>query len=493
MTEVLKPARSAGRTIARNTLFGIGATFALKLARIVFNIYVVRVLGESEFGQYSIVVAWASLFSVLGDLGVTQYLTREIARNPARKDELFWDTVILRFFFAILATIVTVAGAITLGRYSTEIVIGTALFCATYFFQIIMAPLRSILEGNERLDLSNMVDVVMQVTTMIFSTIFLLLGLHFVWLFIAGLIGLPVVIVIQAWLVRRLNFHLPKFRINRGLWPRLIIAGLPFGLIQLSLSFNYRVDTIILSQYVPDGEVGWYSVAYTSLVLMLLNITGSFSAAVLPTLSREHGSRPETVKSWYFNASRVLIALGLPIAVGTTLIADKLIGFLYQPSIGPAWVALAILIWDLPFVMYHSFCGNVTQAIRRERGAARVYFSLGVINLLLNLLLIPRFGIIGASFATVLTDAFGALQYYFLLRRELGNGLQFKRIIRVVIGAALMGLLLFVLRDRLHLIPLVLVGGSFYAVFVWVSGVFSPEERERLVGFVTRRLRPRAA
>jgi O-antigen/teichoic acid export membrane protein len=272
-----------------------------------------------------------------------------------------------------------------------------------------------------------------------------------------------------------------------------VIAGLPFGLIQLSLSFNFRVDTVLLSQHVPDGEVGWYNVAYSSLVLMLLSITSSFSAAVLPTLSREHASRPENVKDWYFGAARVLMALGLPIAVGTTLVADKLIAFLYQPSIAPAWIALAILIWDLPFVMYDSFCGNVTQSIQKERSAARVYFSLGIANILLNLLLIPRFGIIGASFATVLTDAFGALQFYFLLRRELGSGLQFNRVIRVVFGSGMMGILLFLLRDSLHVIPLILVGGLFYAVFVWVSGVFTLEERERLVGFVTRRLRLRPA
>ncbi len=493
MTEAQQPTRSAGRTIARNTLFGIGATFALKLARIVFNIYVVRSLGESQFGQYYTVVAWASLFSVLGDLGVTQYLTREIARDPAKKDELFWDTVILRFFFAILATVVTVAGALALGNYPPEIVIGTALFCTTYFFQIIMAPLRSILEGNERIDLSNVLEVVMQVSTMIFSAIFLFMGLPFIWLFIAGLMSLPMVIVLQVWLVRRLNFTVPKFRVNRKLWSKLIIASLPFGIIQLSLSFNFRVDTVLLSQQVTDAEVGWYNVAYSSLVMMLLSITTSFSSVVLPTLSREHANRPDSIKAWYFNSSRVLIAVGLPMAVGITLMADKLIAFLYQPSIAPAWIALAILIWDLPFVMYDSFCGNITQSIQKERAAARVYFSLGVANVILNLLLIPRFGIIGACFATVLTDGFGALQYYFLLRHELGSGLQFKRVIRVVLGSGLMGMLMFVLRDSLHVIPLAIVGGVFYLIFVWVSGVFSLDERARLVGFVTRRLRLRTA
>jgi O-antigen/teichoic acid export membrane protein len=484
------PQRSVGRTIARNTAFGIGAQFALKLARILFNVLVVNALGGAQFGQYSIVTAWAGLFQVLGDLGVTQYLAREIARDPSKKDQLFWDTVIIRFFLAILCSAVTVVGAVWAG-YSHEIVLALVVFTGTYFFQVVLAPLNSVLTGSERVDIQQVLEVVMQVTTMIFSTVFLLMHMDFVWLFIAGIINLPIVIALQVWAIRRNKLSPPRFRINPGIWLSLIRYGLPFGMIQLSLSFAFRADTVILSQYkVSDAEIGMYNVAY-NLVLMLLGISVSFNTAILPTLAREHTIRPETVKTWYYSAARMMVFIGLPVTIGTMLLAPKLIGFLYphKPDVFPAWIALSILIWDLPFVIYHSFCGNVVQSIKREGSAARVYITLGVFNIAANLFLVPRFGIIGSSFATVMTDFLGAAQYYFILRHQFGAGLGFSRIIRIVACTIVMGLVVFFLRDWNFIIAAG-IGAVVYFVTIWFSDAFSQEERMRLVGAITRRLRP---
>jgi O-antigen/teichoic acid export membrane protein len=489
------PQRSVGRTIARNTVFGIGAQFALKFARILFNVLVVNALGGAEFGQYSIVTAWAGLFSVLGDLGVTQYLAREIARDPKRKDELFWDTVILRFFLAILCSVVTVVGAVIAG-YPGEIVWALLVFTGTYFFQVVMAPLDSVLKGNERVDISQILDVAMQVSFMIFATIFLLMRFSFVWLFVAGLINLPIIIILQARAIRRNKLQPPKFQVHPQLWLPLIRYGLPFGMIQLSLSFAFRADTIVLSQYkVSNAEIGMYNVAY-NLVLMLLGISVSFNTAILPTLAREHTVRPETVKSWYYNATRMMVFIGMPVTIGTMLVAPKLINFLYpgKPDVFPSWIALSILIWDLPFVIYHTFCGNIVQSIKREGSAARVYVSLGIFNIAANLFLVPRFGIVGSSFATVTTDFMGAALYYVILRREFGAGLGFNRLIRIVACAALMGVIVYILNDA-NVLIVAAVGGIFYLVIVWFSGAFSPEERARLVSVVSRRLplRPRTA
>jgi len=487
----LQPARSAGRTIARNTLFGIGAQFALKIANFVFNVLVVRSLGDAEFGQYSIVFAWTALFSVIGDLGITQYLAREIARNPNKTEELFWDTVALRFFLGLLATIVTVGAAILFTSYSPELILGIGIYCLTYFMFMFVAPMNSLLTGHERIDLVSVLGVISQVIFMVICTIFLLLNLNFLWLLAAGVIAQPLVIALQVRTIRRNKLGPPRFRLNRAMWWSLIRFGLPFGFTQIALNFAFRVDTIVLSNYVSDSEVGWYNVAY-GLVLTLLGLATSFSTAILPTLSREYAKNPETIRPWYYNSVKVLLFLGLPIAVGTTLTASKIVALLYQPEIAPAAVALMILVWDLPFVMYHTFSGNIANSTLREGSAARIYVSLGIVNLALNLFLVPRFGIIGSSFATVLTDVVGAAQFYFLFRWEFGAGLGLKRLIRIGIAAALTGVLTYLLRD-LHFLVIVPISAVSYLVLVWMSGAFTADERGLLTNFIARRLRLRSA
>jgi O-antigen/teichoic acid export membrane protein len=118
------------------------------------------------------------------------------------------------------------------------------------------------------------------------------------------------------------------------------------------------------------------------------------------------------------------------------------------------------------------------------------------VNLVLNLVLIPHFGIIGSSFSTVLTDMVGALSYYVMLRHEFGPGLNFARVIRLVAAAAIMGLLIEFIRDW-NILVVAGIGALVYVAVVWVSGAFSREERQQLIGLasrlfsaVTHRLRP---
>jgi len=123
----------------------------------------------------------------------------------------------------------------------------------------------------------------------------------------------------------------------------------------------------------------------------------------------------------------------------------------------------------------------------REGAAARIYISLGFINLALNLIMVPRIGVVGAAFATVLTDAAGAALFYFLYRREFGAGLGLKRLIRFAIAATLMGAVILML-SQLNFFVIVAVSAPVYLGLVWISGAFSQEEKTRLVGFVQQRL-----
>jgi O-antigen/teichoic acid export membrane protein len=170
------------------------------------------------------------------------------------------------------------------------------------------------------------------------------------------------------------------------------------------------------------------------------------------------------------------------------LTASKITELIYNPEIVPAYIALAILVWDIPVAMYHNFGGNMANSIKRENSGARIFTSLGVINILINLILIPRFGIIGSAFATVLTDTAGAALFYFLFRREFGRGLDFSRIARMFIAAAIMGAAIYALRD-LHLFLIIPISVVIYVALIWLLGVLTEQERAWFVGFVGRRLR----
>ncbi len=480
-----EPKRSIGRTIARNTMFGLGAQMALKAASFLFTLLVINNLGGEHFGQYSQVLAWAMLFSVIGDLGISQYFTREVARDPGSSELLFWNVVALRFILAVIAAIVTTVGATAYG-FSSEIVLGIFIFTLSYFFQSVFAPIRSLFVGHERIDLSSIYEVITQVLFMVFGTVALLLGGNFIWLVVAAVLNIPIVSILAWQTMRRAKLGPPRFKLTPETWLALIRAGLPFAFMQLALSFSYRLDTIILSKHVTDTDIGWYNAAY-NLTLTLLTLTRAFTDAVLPSFSREHMSNPTVVRDWYFRSVKGMAFLGLPIAIGGLLLSNQISHTIFKPALQPAAICLAILVLDIPFNIYHAFCGHVASSIKQERKASIIFMSMGLANLVINLILIPQFGIIGSSFATVLTDAFGAMQFYFLFRHEFGAGLQFRRLSRFALAAGVMGVMLLVLQN-FNVFVLIALGAVCYLGIVWISGAYSPDERARMTGMITRRL-----
>jgi O-antigen/teichoic acid export membrane protein len=485
--------RSIGRTIVRNTAVGVIGQFLLKIASFIFQIAVINNLGDENWGRYNIVLGWASLFGVLGDLGISQYLTREIARDRRNASQLFWNAVVLRFILAVITSIVTTISAIAIG-YSQEIVIACLLFTLSYLFQALLAPMMSLVAGHERVDLTASVTMVTQILFMVFGGAALLLGLGFQWVVLANVVNIPFVLFLMFWLVRRNNLGPPAFKITPSDWWSLVRASLPFGAMQLSLSFAYRMDTIILSRTYIDEVVGWYNAAY-GLTLTLLTLSRAYNDAVLPSLTRANVLDASTASTWYFGSVRAMAFLCLPICIGGTLMAPQIVSALYQPEYAPAAVALAILIWDIPFNLYHQFGGTVGNSIKAEHKVSQVFVLLSILNFVLNLVLIPSLSLIGASIATVLTDVFGAAVFYFMFRYRFGAGLQFRRLVRLLAAALGMGVVVVLLLnwkplDQLgewgHLSIIVGFSAVSYLVMVWFSGAFSTAERQRFMQVFAR-------
>jgi UDP:flavonoid glycosyltransferase YjiC (YdhE family) len=85
-----------GKIIAKNTVFVTLGNIALKLLNFLFTVYIVRSLGDERFGQYSIVLAFVAIFQIFAELGVSQYVRREIARDKSKTEEYVWNLMTIR-------------------------------------------------------------------------------------------------------------------------------------------------------------------------------------------------------------------------------------------------------------------------------------------------------------------------------------------------------------------------------------------------------------
>jgi O-antigen/teichoic acid export membrane protein len=467
--------RNLAKTIFRNTGFITIGTIALKAINFLFGIYIVRTLGDTQFGQYSIVLAFVGIFSIFAELGMSQYVMREMARDRTKIKVYFWNLVILRALLALIGMLIIPLAGRGVG-YSEEIVFGLVLYTSSFILSALSIPLGSVLAADERLGVNTVVNIVGQVFFIILGSIFLYSGLSFIWLIIANLLSLVPRIVISAWTIRKLHISDLPFRLDLKLWPHIIRSGIPFGIVSLMLSIALSIDTVMLSWFTTEETVGFYNVSYNLVIAMMFFFWG-FKEAIVPTLTKVYVNDPVHVEKWYYHSVKMIAIIAIPIAVGGFVIAYPLIRFLYTDEFLPSALGLQILIWDVPLLMFAGFCGNITTIIGAERSAARINTINTIANVGLNLIFIPRYGLVGAAFVTVITDLISSIQFHYLLRRKLNLPDIKTFLVRVILAAAIMAVPVHLMLDFHVFIPMI-VGAIIYFILIIAFRVIGNQELE---------------
>lgn len=405
--------RDLGRTIFRNTVAASIGSWLTRFANFFFIIFAVRLLGEVELGRYATVVAFVGLFSVFSELGMAQYVERSIAQERGRAQLLFWNLVALRAILAVAG----IAGIslLALGIYDEGIALGIFIFSLTFLLSALLVPLMVVLTANERFDLSTSVNLIGQLITVGLGITFLWMGLGIYALLLTGFVTMPLQIVVATLLIRRYELGPLPFKIDSGTWRKFIRASLPFGVTSLALTLNFNVDTVILGLFRSDADVGWYNASYR-LIFNAVSIVGAFLVVMTPSLAREHRLSPERVSRWVRSSVYWMIVFAIPAGAGLSVLAPETVALLYGANFEAAAPVVAIIAWDIPFVILLSLFGNVTAAIGRERPAAAIYVGSAAANILLNLALIPLFGMYAAALITVVSDVLTVALFLVLLR-----------------------------------------------------------------------------
>lgn len=408
---------SLGRTILRNTLFVSSGGGLIRLLTFAYTIFYVRTLGESVYGQYATVLAFTGLFGIFFELGTTQYVERSLAQDRSRLPELLWMLIIVRLALAGAGIVILPLMALGLS-YEPVIVLSILVLSVSYVLAAILAPLLAIFTSHERYDLWTACQVLGQLGTIALGVLVLLQGGGLVLLVAVGLVVMLVQIAFCLYLVRRNGFGLLRFSFDPAAVSPFLRASLPFALSALALTISFNIDTFLLSLLQPSEVVGWYSAAYR-LVPTAVSILGGFLTVITPSLARTYVSDRETVHGWTRTSMKWLAMFGLPIAMGTSLLAGPIIALLYGPAFAPAALVLAVISWDIPLRLFNAFAGNVTAAVGLERAAWRTFMTGALLGVVLYPPAIMAFGMLGAAVVTVLTDGINAALFFRLLGKHL--------------------------------------------------------------------------
>jgi len=471
------------RTVARNSAFGMAAHVTIKVVSFIFTVLVIRTLGAEVYGQYAAVLAFGAVFVFFADLGLSPYTVRQVARlrdlpdGKAEIEKLFGSVLGLRFLLSLgAATAIIVTAWLT--ERPPEMIVGVALGTIGLVIYSVQGAAESVLAGHERIDIAAGAQVAHQVTFVLLGTLALLLATGYYGLIFANLAGIALMTVI-CWLgIRRLGVW-PTLPMP-SLWLTLLRASIPFGIIGFTLGLSYKFDTILLNIHQGDVVTGYYNSAY-NLIFSVLVISNVVNTALYPSLARQSVTHPETLPAIHERMLRYLLMIALPITIGGWVLAPTIIGFLYGDGYAAAALPLSILIWVIPFMFVTEFLGYVIVVSGAERRVAWAITISTTINVGLNFLLIPIYGVVAAALLTVLTEAVLLSQYVWVLRDKLRHVNWNLALLRPLAAAIVMGVLVYLMRA--FYLPLdILAGALIYLGLLFALGVIGKPEFELVQG-----------
>lgn len=275
---------------------------------------------------------------------------------------------------------------------------------------------------------------------------------------LAGIVQLIIVWVLAA---KRITFTL-KFDKERILF--LLRESWPLALAGLFISLYYRVDVFMLSFWRPQQDIGYYAAVYTITEAPAM-ISVALNASLYPLLSQLH-----TVKNKFQQYSawsvKAMMVLALPMAIGTTILAQPVINVVYGQAYTASVPVLQVLIWAGGIIMTNVIIASMLNALGAQKiTTTATGFNL-MLNAALNLYAIPRYGIMGAAATTVATELVCGLMMWYALYKKNYQIIHYSWL-RCVFAAILMGAVVYTIKS-LQLPIVIIVGMLSYAIFLFL-------------------------
>lgn len=445
-----------------------------------------RYFGVTGIGEYTTVFAFIGFFSVLADFGLQWTLIRELTVD-ADKNKVFHNIFSFRFLSALILY-AAAFGAVWFFPYPHEVKVGVGIIALATFLTTVNSALVSVYLNNFRLDITVAAEVVGRVVT---------LGLIYLVVSAGGTFAAAMATYIGGNLVNLIiDFALLKRFISFGMkfdmvyWRHVIRQAVPIGVVMVFGFIYYKIDTVMLSMMKTMTDVGIYGTAYKMLEI-LQTIPVMFLGAAFPLVTRYATTGDERVKPAFQKSFDFLILLAVPVVVIFFFLAGPIIRFIAggkgvefvsESTVSAFGYAITsvttmrILILSVAVNFVSQLYIYMVLSLGRQKSAIWPTVGFAVFNVILNLVLIPRYSYLGAAVATLLTEVIVCITYIILTNRFLRLPVAFKSALKLGAAGIFMATATFGMQIiGLNMFINIAVSLAIYAMLVFLFGAVPVE------------------
>lgn len=496
------------KKIVSGSAFILTSRIVNGVSLVIFSITMAWFLGKDTYGLISIAVGFIGIFAILGDLGLNIAGVRFISMYFVGKKYEDIRTIINTSFIiklilgSILALISYIGSDAIADFFQKDVAPLFKIVALIVVCNLLSSVFQSVMKGLQRMDLFAMSNIFRDISWIVIS-----IGLVHPNIYGWGVVGALWGYLISAllWLclcagiffipLRRniLYTQKKKKQLTKSISNKLLVFGMPILIMDITILLYNWIDTFVLAYFRPTAEVSYYNIAF-GLVNFVMIIIASVSTTLFPVFSGEHALKKEkSQKRIYEKVVKFIIIIIYPFLTFLIFLAPYIVliyGSQYLPALTPLYI---LVLWGF-FRPVGNIGSGLLTAKGRQKLVMKITVSTAVLNFCLNILLIPRYHMLGAALATTTAFIFGSLAVYIILNKDYDIILKAKDITKALLAAfvsSAVGLGVYLLIDKIpitttNLIDLLflilkllisfLIASIVYLVLLKLIKIFSREE-----------------
>ena len=391
-----------------------------KVLSLIVGLVIARYLGPAGFGDLNFVLALVGILAAVGALGLDTFIIREILNEPQKRDEILGTSLWMRIVVNALLIPITLIIYLIYHHYVTEdpgrplTIIVFLLSFASFFksFNVIDAYFQSQVQSKYVVQVQNiclLVSAIAKITVVY-------LGLPLVYIVLAFVLEAVLLAIGLIVIYQRRGMAILDWKVSKARGKNLLEQSFPLILSAVMVSIYMKIDQVMLKS-VGSSVVGIYSAA-SNLSEAWLFIPVIIVTSVFPAIVNARKQDKARYQKRLQNLYDFLVWISLPVALFISFFANDIIHFVYSNKFEGAGINLSIHIWSGVFV----FLGSASSQFLLAEGYTKISFyrtaAGAIVNVGLNLWLIPLYGGVGASIATLIACFVSAFYLLFIPKTQ---------------------------------------------------------------------------
>ena len=386
----------------KNAGWLIGGRIVQMILSLFIGLLTARYLGPSNYGLISYGSAFVTFFSALCNLGLNSVIIKDFVDNPNEQGKAIGSALLMRFVSSVLSVFAMVGIALIADK-NEPVTIAVVALCGVGSVFHIFETFNYWFQYNYQSKITAMATLVAYVITSLYKIVLLIFQKNVTWFAFATSVDYIVVAIFLLIAYKKYQGTKLEFSLSKS--KSLLNISRHYILSSLMVAIYGQTDKLMLKQMIDETEVGYYAIA-TAVCAMWTFVLQAIIDSVYPTILRLKNQDNIVYEKKNRQLYAIVFYISCLVSVVFFIFGSFIIELLYGKDYLPAVDVLKIVTWYTAF----SYLGVARNAWVVSEGMQKylkvIYACAAVLNVLLNFVLIPIMGSVGAAIATLITQVF---------------------------------------------------------------------------------------